>query len=192
MHLSEHEVLEVLAEPVCAVCALAARVGRTYLAGVIEGGINDPETRADWRRRGGLCRHHWGVARGLEAPALPLAILAEDLLEEGLKGRLPRPPRCPACAVEAEAEARYLAAIAALPEPQLFSALAAGKGFLCLDHLARLPEGKKKARFRARLEEILADLGVFQKKHDYRFAKEPMGRERDAWLRAVRALGGTV
>ena len=131
MHLSEHEVLEALAEPVCAVCDLAARAGRAYLAGVIEGGINDPETR-------------------------------------------------------------YLAAIEALPEPRLFAALAAGKGFLCLNHLARLPEGKKKARFRARLEEILADLEVFQRKHDYRFAKEPMGRERDAWLRAVRALGGAV
>jgi hypothetical protein len=192
MHLSEHEVLEVLREPVCAVCQLTARAGRAYLAGVIEGGINDPETRADWRRRGGLCPHHWVVARGLEAPALPLAILSEDLLEEGLKGHLPRPPRCPACAVEARAEARYLAAIVALPEPRLFAALEAGKGFLCLDHLARLPEGPKQARFRARLKEILADLKTFQRKYDYRFAKEPMGRERDAWLRAVRALGGAV
>lgn len=80
---------------------------------MIDGGINDPEVRADWRGRGGLCGRHWRA----------------------------------------------------------------------------LPKGELAALLRGWLEQILADLEVFQRKYDYRHTHEPMGPEGDAWLRA---LGGEV
>ncbi len=191
MHLSGHEVLEALEAPHCPVCRLSRLAARAYLAGVIEGGINDAALRAEWRQRGGLCARHWREARDLEAPAFPLAILSEDLLADGL-ARGVKPPRCPACEIETEAEARYFHALLALPLADLERALAEGRGFLCLRHWARLPQGPLRQRFRERLEGILEDLAEFQRKYDYRHSDEPMGEARDAWLRAVRALGGAV
>ncbi len=191
MHLSEHELLEALAEPCCPVCKLAHEAARSYLAGVIEGGVNDPAVRADWRRRGGLCSRHWRDARELEAPAFPLAILSEDLLAAELEHPHER-VRCPACEVEAEAERRYLASLQALPLAELQGALEAGRGFVCLRHWRALPAGERSALLRGRLEEILRGLAEFQRKYDYRHVDEPMGPEGDAWLRAVRALGGEV
>lgn len=192
MHLSEYEVLEAFQEPYCVVDRLAKKAARAYLAGIVEGGVNDPGVREALRRSGGFCSRHWRIARELEAPALPLAILAEDLLRAGLASERPRPARCPACEVERRAEERYLQALAAIPKPRLEEALEAGPGFVCLAHWRRLPEGPIKALLRRRLEAILRDLEAFQRAFDYRYADRPMGRERDAWLRGIRALGGEV
>ncbi len=191
MHLSEYELLEALAEPYCPVCSLARKAARSYLAGVVEGGVNDPAVRDDWRRRGGLCPRHWREARNLEAPAFPLAIVAEDILRSELSG--PRGnPDCPACQVEREAEERYLQTLQKLPLDRVRQALAGGRGFVCLRHRRRLPAGDLAALLDERLKQILSDLSEFQKKYDYRHAAEPMGPEADAWLRAIRALGGEV
>jgi len=191
VHLSEHEVLEAFAEPRCPVCALARKAARGYLAGVIEGGINDPALRDDWRRRGGLCGRHWREARDLEAPAFPLAILTQDLLAAELEHPHAR-VRCPACEVQAAAEGRYLESLRSLPLEAVRAALERGRGFVCLRHLRDLPEGELAGLLRARLRGILDDLEAFQRKYDHRHTHEPMGPEGDAWLRAIRALGGEV
>jgi len=191
VHLSEFELLEALKEPYCPVCSLARKAARSYLAGVIEGGVNDPELRADWRRRGGLCPRHWREARELDAPAFPLAIVTEDLLRTALEEGW-REPRCPACVVEAEAERRYLQSLQRLSPVQVREALAEGRGFVCLRHRRQLPEGELTAILDERLRLLVDDLAEFQRKYDYRHADEPMGPEADAWLRAIRALGGEV
>ena len=191
MHLSEYELLEALREPYCPICSLARRSARSYLAGVVEGGVNDPAVRADWRRRGGLCSRHWRDARELESPAFSLAIVAEDLLRFQIKEH-GKAPDCPACAVERDAEERYLQSLLQLPMEQVRRALAGGRGFVCLRHRRRIPEGELASILDERLELILRDLAEFQRKYDYRFADEPMGPEGDSWLRAIRALGGDV
>ena len=191
MHLSEYELIEALRQPFCPICELSRRAARNYLAGVIEGGVNDPAVREDWRRRGGLCPRHWRTARELESPAFSLAIISEDLLRSRLQGSFAEPD-CPACAVEREAEERYLDSLRNLPLEKVREALEGGRGFVCIRHRSRIPAGGLSRLLDRRLEQILEDLAEFQRKYDYRYTNEPMGPEGDAWLRAIRALGGDV
>lgn len=176
--------------------------------------------RADWRRRGGLCPRHWRVWRSLEAPALSSAVLLRDLLEHEMRERLSGAPagardgrrgllralaartapaageatrvRCRACEIERRAERRYLHALGRSSPAQLEGALARGRGFVCVEHAAALPDGPGRALLTARLEALLGDLDTFLRRSDHRFAHEPMGEVGDAWLRAIRAVGGDV
>lgn len=192
MHSTEFELLERLAAPRCAVCDLAAESARDYLAGVMADGVNDGEVRGDWRRRGGLCPRHWRVWRNLETPPLSSAIMTQDLLGSYLASGRPAKLECPACEVETGAARRYLQALRKLPAKEVLGALEQGRGFLCLRHLDKLPEGPLKEAFHRRLERVVAELAEFVRKSDYRFAQAPKGEAGDSWLRAIRALGGEV
>ncbi len=192
MHTAEFEVLESFLKPYCPICRLSQESAKDYLAGVLGDGVNDPKLRSQWRRRGGLCGHHWHVLRGLSAAALPAAILARDLLSHYLSQGRPEKPNCPACEARRDAEARYLKALLKVPEDRLLKALEDGRGFLCLEHLDNLPRGKLREAFTGKLKHLLEELAEFERKHDYRFSHEPYGSERDSWLRALRALGGDV
>ena len=191
IHSTEFELLEALERPVCAVCDRTRQAGERYVAGVVREGVNDPETRDAWRRRGGLCARHWRTFRSQESSPLPAAIVAEDLIAAYLEAGSPDLD-CPACEIEAIAERRYLEALERLDAERLEGALEGGRGFVCLHHLERLGAGEVHERFRQRLQDVLADLAAFRRKQDYRFANEPAGPERDAWLRAMRVLGGDV
>lgn len=187
---TEFALLETCAKPVCLVCACARASSRSYLAGVLKDGVNDPTLRADWRRRGGLCERHWTVLRSLESPALPSTILTTDLLRTYLQNGQPDPVDCPACAAERKAERSYREALETLPLERLAPALEQGRAFLCLTHLRAVRDEERRALFRARLEALLDELSEFERKQDYRFRDEPVGAERDSWIRAIRALGG--
>jgi hypothetical protein len=100
--------------------------------------------------------------------------------------------RCLACEIERKAERRYLHALQRVPQGELEGVLAAGRGFICVTHVDALPEGPRRALLTARLEALLDDLDVFLRRSDHRFSHEPMGEAGDAWLRAIRAVGGDV
>jgi hypothetical protein len=100
--------------------------------------------------------------------------------------------RCSACELERKAERRYLNALQRLPQGDLEGVLAGGRGFVCVAHVDALTEGPRRALLTARLEALLADLDVFLRRSDHRFSHEPMGEAGDAWLRAIRAVGGDV
>lgn len=100
--------------------------------------------------------------------------------------------RCLACEIERKAERRYLHALQRVPQGELEGVLAAGRGFICVPHVDALPEGPRRALMTARLEALLVDLDVFLRRSDHRFTHEPMGEAGDAWLRAIRAVGGDV
>ena len=190
--MPDDALLEVLRRPACAACERAAHAGRQYLRGVLGDGVNDVQVRAVWRRDGGLCAAHWRVWRSLESPPLPTAILLHDLLGAHLDVPVAR-PACPACAVATKEAARTLRALVRLQPAALEAALTGdARGFLCLEHLAELPQGFTRERFTARLRSLREELAEAIRKADYRFANELAGSEADAWLRAIRAYGGDV
>ncbi len=183
MHSAEHELVDAFAAPACALCGLTAGAARAYLRGVLADGVNDVRLRDDWR---------WRDWRALESPALPTSILARDLLAAALAAPSPGTARCRACELEDVAEWRYLATLRRLPEAALAAALDAGRGFVCVRHLGSLPAGGRRDLLAARLASILDDLDTFVRLSDHRSAGEPKGSSGDAWLRALRALGGDV
>jgi len=189
---TSYDLLEAFSAPHCAVCRLSEAAARAYLGGVLGDGVNDPKLRRDWRAHGGLCDRHWRALRALESPALPAALVTQDLLSHYLREGLPKTRRCRACEVARDAEGRYLRALRRLDEVRAAQALERGRGFVCLPHLGALSGVPLEGALRRKLEGLVEELGEFIRKRDYRFAGEPMGAERDSWLRAIRALGGEV
>jgi hypothetical protein len=192
LHLTGFAVLDALREPRCGVCLLSEAAGRAYLSGIERDGVNDRAVRDAWRRRGGLCPRHWRTWRELGAQPLSSAILAEDLLRSAITEAHPARRACLACDTERAAEPRYQRALEQLGAERIEAELAQGRGFLCLTHLARVEDPAVASLFRARLEQVLAELRTFIRAHDHRAAGRPKGPERDSWLRALRALGGDV
>ncbi len=100
---------------------------------------------------------------------------------------------CPACRHQRRVEDVYLGTlIDALDDEDMRLAFRASNG-LCLPHFRRALQlvGDEAAFNRlveieaACLERLDVELSEFIRKHDYRFAHEPMGQESDAWVRAI-------
>jgi len=103
---------------------------------------------------------------------------------------------CLACRQEREATELYLQELVgkiALLQSQLRA-----NNALCLPHFRQaLVYATKAAEFdsliaweSSALTQIEGELGEFIRKHDYRFADEPIGTEGDAWQRAVALFSG--
>jgi len=159
--------------------------------------VTDPQTRAQLRQAGGFCREHTEIAARL-GDALGSSIIYADLLVEAgksLSGGTPE--RCPACQAGAEAAKRALSTLLGhLTEGDVLAAYEHGDG-LCLKHLAQVtardpsPAARGLAEMeRERMRTLAAECQEFVAKSDYRRIGEPHGRERNAWLRAARKLGG--
>jgi len=100
---------------------------------------------------------------------------------------------CPVCDLWREQERLYLHVLLEdWQEPELAQAFAASSG-LCWRHTLRLVEqGKQHAHLPAvlaaqqvRLQRLQEELHEFIRKLDYRLARQPYGREADAWRRIV-------
>jgi len=153
------------------------------------------------------------------AVALIYQQLLRDALEQLGQGhaarsgrRFPRPAGAPplagwhhakaACYLCLAGEARVASDLAVIlrhfTEPAFREHFGRSAG-LCLPHLAKLVDLDPDhptlpavlAWHETRWRELDAELGEFARKFDYRYAKEPMGRERDSWLRVLRLFAGT-
>lgn len=100
---------------------------------------------------------------------------------------------CPACNLWLEQERLYLQVLLDdWQEPELAQAFAASSG-LCWPHtLCLVEQGGQHAHLQAvlaaqqvHLQRLQDELQEFIRKLDYRFGREPYGREADAWRRAV-------
>lgn len=105
---------------------------------------------------------------------------------------------CPLCQDGEGVTASTLGVIVAHFSEPGFQTGFARSGGLCLPHLLRLadlaaghPNLESVLAWHAtRWNELDADLVEFTRKFDYRYAREPMGRERDSWLRVLQVFAG--
>jgi hypothetical protein len=113
-------------------------------------------------------------------------------------GHLSPQVECPACAYRASLEAVYVEVWLDHILESDFSASVQAADPLCLPHLrqaiVQAPDAVRFERLRslqlAHWETLIAELGEFVRKNDYRFQHEPVGQEGTAWLRAVDAVSG--
>jgi hypothetical protein len=105
---------------------------------------------------------------------------------------------CMVCNAEGEAEKRYVRVLLDGAEDGSFEeGLLDGRGSVCVRHLSRasmlaggwLPPALIDAS-REALRDLEADLGRYVWHSDYRFRKEPWGKERDSWKRVVERMLG--
>src|SRR5262249_19797177 len=104
-----------------------------------------------------------------------------------------QPRSCPVCALWLEQERLYLRVLLDdWQESELARAFVASSG-LCWGHTLRLVEGGLQHAHlqavliaqQAHLHTLQDELQAFIRKLDYRFARQPYGREADAWRRVV-------
>ncbi len=203
-HLLYHACREALLSGQCPVCRLVAASTQQRLRHLFHESVNDPLVRESLRGSLGYCSRHAQMAAGA-SDACGIAIFYRDILSRVLRRleaakrgtRLPAPSPCPECLAEQADERRCLHALARdLRDPDLQAAYRQSNG-LCVPHLERLlalsaPEivafvaDQEKARIAALADE----LGEFIRKHDHRFAHEPMNAERDSWRRALQKAAG--
>ena len=196
----------------CVLCRLAARSAERSLRTFFSEFVNDPRVRENFRGSRGFCREHTPMLAQC-GEALGVAILYADLADEIrrrwrskcapqkrtlLSRWLPaaEAPICPACSAEADAEARFAAALAhGLHEDESLWELLDGDGSLCARHVeavAATASPGVAARLLAdeclKMDRLCAELEEFVRKNDYRFRDEPWGSERDSWRRALLRL----
>jgi len=142
-HSTFYDVLESLAKPGCAICALVARTRWRYLDSLAYENVNDPGIRAKLRESFGFCnRHAWYFVENVRE-VFGAAIIYRDILHTvqamtiGNPGRSVLEPTgiCPACSAEWQSAEDALLVIAdAIGESDLRAALEASDG-LCGHHL---------------------------------------------------------
>ncbi len=199
---------EAMAEGGCPLCRLVERDEQAFLQSLTYERILDLKTRDALLAARTLCLPHARRWQAVQGSALGIALVCEQVLgdllrrseeENGPRRRLrrraslERQAPCPACAV-GEATARRFASVLLyeITDPQVAEAFLAGGG-LCLDHLllalrASGPEAGRRRLLdlqRRLWEALRGELAEFIRKNDYRFRDEPLGEERDAWIRAL-------
>lgn len=158
------------------------RLWQLALAGAAEA-LEELASLEEPRQQGGF----FARLRGSRPAVGPM--LAEDLRPRAL---------CPACRAQAETERRWGAALlAGLRQVDFTAAFARSRG-VCLPHLlAALHLGPDDLAREVLVstqvtawQALRGELDEFIRKHDYRFATEPMGAERDSPWRAIAQVAG--
>jgi len=216
-HTAYHNLTETLPQPGCVVCRLGHAVEVKYIEDVLYSKTTAIETRAEWRDARGLCLYHAqqldqiGHALGVSLFYQDILITLRDLLAKPSRGQAVRrlgkktlvetlspQVECPACAYRDMLEAVYVEVwLDHLLDPDYLERVRAADP-LCLPHLRQairqVADAPRFERLRQvqleHWEALIAELGEFVRKNDYRFQQEEVGREGSAWLRAVDAVAG--
>jgi hypothetical protein len=215
-HIGFFDVLEAFQQAKgCALCELEARGIRRYLESLLYENVNDVGVRADLAKSRGYCRLHAHMLLefqdGLGTAILyrDQAMMFLDFLKSlnGLPAKLLRRKMpeewgiaalCPACRIAAGSRECHLSTLVEhLGDPDLRKAIEASPG-LCVPHLLpalRQAQDASSREYLASLhvdkfQQLADDLAEFDRKHDYRFSREPWGKERDSWIRAINMMAG--
>jgi hypothetical protein len=210
-----YEILDALKAGGGPICRLGNRAATRYIDTLNYEGVNDPVLRESLRKARGLCNRHAWEWTHMRGSPLGVAIVYQNLVRDlaevlasgaplaeqgrGRRARGPLAPAagCPACKAADDAGVRYtMTLLKYLARPEI-DEVYVNSGGLCLLHLraavnmAEVGQIAKLANSQAAVYRGLDEqLGEFIRKHDYRFAGEPMEAEKDAWTRAVAAIAG--
>ena len=215
-HMPYFSVLEALTKaPECALCMLETESLQRYFETLLYEMVNDPKVRRDLAHSRGYCYRHAHMLLDCHG-GFATAILYQDqvaafieyltsLSSMGLRRAPIKIARewnahagCPGCRVQMESRERSVSVfLEAVTEPDMRAAFERSAGF-CVPHFfivigsAKAPDVRAYVTqvHREKYAELARDLAEFERKHDYRFTHEAMGKEGDSWSRAVKMLAG--
>jgi hypothetical protein len=215
-HMPYFDVLEALAKtPECALCALESESLKRYFDALLYEMVNDPKVRGELAYSKGYCHRHAHMLLDCHS-SFGTGILYQDQVAafvQCLTGfsstEWRRTPvsiarkwnahdGCPACVIQVESRQRSVSVfLEGMTEPDMRAAFERSAGF-CVPHFFIVMECAKTSDMRAyitrvhkeKYAELATDLGEFERKNDYRFTNETMGKEKDSWSRAVKMIAG--
>ena len=190
----------------CPLCFTVRNYVYEHLRSLLDECVTDPVTRDKIFGSKGFCRRHAWIGVH-QRQALGMGVIYGSLLNKGLRD-LPASPRffkkrddrpCPLCVSEDERDLSITKEFAlAWDEAEVLRAAFQEKGILCLPHLNRTLEEKMSPDHRKELhhwgkkalEKLGQEVNEFLEKQDYHRSHETLGKEWDAWVRAVRMISG--
>ncbi len=206
LHADPDRFLDVLKPDRCPLCFLLHDYVHEHLKSVLDESVTDPITREALFQSRGFCRRHaWQAVQ--QGKNLGVAVIYGSLLEKGLKElssgpkfwNRSKPKPCPLCESEKKREHSHIQQFAlAWNQSEKLRDAFSTSGILCLSHLEKVllqrlnPSHRKNLYETAKkaLEGLLKDLNEFLEKQDYHRSHESFGKERDAWIQAVRMISG--
>ena len=203
--LAYHNLLQAFAKG-CPICILINQNTTRLIDDLLYERVNDSLTRDRIRESFGFCnRHAWQLQTAGDVSghsiiyADLLTTLAELFASRKVNQRALKPKRiCLVCEQEQEVEREYTAKlIKYFHDSKLQNRYSESAG-LCLPHIYQVIAQTKDAKLHAELLAIeklkfLAlseELKRLLNTYDYRFTKTQLGKERDAWIRAIEKLSG--
>ena len=215
-HMAYFDLLESIRKAkVCALCEMRIRDVNKYIEDLLYENVNDSGIRAELVKARGFCRRHAEMLLN-HKDGLGTAILYDDQLKlalhfleqlSGLKGNFihgtaseawKRHKTCPVCEYELKTHRLRIGLLSnAINEPEIREALDNGPGF-CLPHLLEVLDMEKDSAVRRylidlhhrKISEMLSAVQEFIRANNYCSQGEGSGKEKDAWLRAVKMLVG--
>lgn len=198
--------LEVLQPDRCPLCFLVRTYAFEHLKSLLDECVTDPSTRKKLFRSKGFCRRHaWQGVH--QRQSLGMAVIYNSLLEEGLQGLSNKPhfwkskekQSCLLCDSEKTRENSAVQEfVHCWNDSEKLRTDFAEKGILCLPHLEKALSLKMGASRKKTLQDagekalkrLKKELNEFLEKQDYHRSQESLGKEWDAWIRAVRMISG--
>jgi len=216
-HEPYFNLLDALKEAGCPVCFLVKKNIHKFMDDFLYEGVNDPGLRKEIKNSLGFCsRHAWqlqkfgdGFGIGIVYEYLMQLMLGKLKAVDGsaasIKAVLKELDRgerakklCIFCGEETDVEGRYISVfLENFDDPELKFAYKNSFG-LCLPHLNLVLNKCRNKKFiteiisieSAKLNGLIAEVKEFQRKHNYRFSKEKIGKEGDSWIRAIQKMIG--
>jgi hypothetical protein len=204
-HLPYFSLLEALKGKGCPICNLVKKYTYKFMDSFLYEGVNDSGLRKELRNSLGFCnKHAWQLYEFRDS--LGISIIYEDLISEVIEKlekdkkikNLKANRKCPICKQEEEVEKRYMSVfIDSFDDTEIKNSYKDSFG-LCLPHLLKLSVICKDKDIKSeilkielgKLKNLQKELKEFQRKQDYKYNKEKLGKEKDSWIRAVEKLGG--
>jgi len=216
-HTAYFDVLDALVKTAeCALCALESVSLKRYFDGLLYEMVNDPKVRSELAHSKGYCHRHAHMLLD-QSGAFGTALLYQDQIEafrkclEGFSvarsryvaGRGERAwsahAGCPACRIQDESRKRNLSVLCKwIADPDMRAAFQKSAGF-CVPHFFVAVEFLKRPDdcefvvqvHREKYADLARELAEFERKHNYQFSGEIMGKECDSWQRAVKMIVGS-
>jgi hypothetical protein len=179
--LDYYSLLEMLPTPDCAICNLLLRDADRFLDGLLYERVNDADTLTGIRERRGLCSEHaWQLTR-YHGSSLGVAILYRAALNEALE------------VIQSALNMSATTGDAAQSGLARILGLKPGQNAAPLDDALEPVNSCMACALRVGIWSTVKDeLHVISDKNDNRHMNEPMGDEKESWVRAIRGLAGTI
>jgi hypothetical protein len=201
----------------CPICEAESEHVRRSLAWLFYESVNDPDVRHDLLQRRGFCRRHASTVLELEGvDVVGKALVYQDQVAafidflpslshasrrrgtSALAREWTAHKSCPACAQERECGDSHLRLLLSRLDDSEVRQAFEESPVLCVPHFIAaitLAEQEVAKRYLVEVQQrkasrLLAELREFCRKHDYRFAHEAFGSERDSWGRAIQMMTG--
>lgn len=191
----------------CPICVIINQNTSRLIDDLLYERVNDPATRKEIRAGLGFCNHHaWKLQAA--GDAFSHSIIYVDILNNlitaaesvrNFENIYTQKQLCLFCEQEKEIELNYLNKFVDYFYEKEFLQKYIKSNGLCLPHIQMILKQSKNEKFRKdllklekeKMDRLVKELKEIIRRSDYRFNQQELGKEKDAWIRAIEKISGS-